>query len=125
MEEHSHIPYLREVVIFLVASAIVVPVFHRFRLSPVLGFLIVGALIGPYGLVLWIGDMPWISLAVISDIEGIRPLADLGVIFLLFTIGLELSFKRLWAMRRQVFGLGSLQVVSCAIAIVAEGGHLR
>ncbi|MDA0675027.1 MAG: cation:proton antiporter [Proteobacteria bacterium] len=119
MEEHSHIPYLREVVIFLVASAIVVPVFHRFRLSPVLGFLIVGALIGPYGLGLWIGDMSWISLAVISDIEGIRPLADLGVIFLLFTIGLELSFKRLWAMRRLVFSLGSLQVVSCAIAIGA------
>ena len=63
--------------------------------------------------------MPWISLAVISDIEGIRPLADLGVIFLLFTIGLELSFKRLWAMRRLVFSLGSLQVVSCAIAIGA------
>jgi len=117
LEEHSHIPYLREVVIFLVASAIVVPVFHRFRLSPVLGFLIVGGLIGPYGLGLWVADVPWISLAVISDIEGIRPLADLGVIFLLFIIGLELSFRRLWAMRRLVFGLGSLQVVTSAIVI--------
>jgi CPA2 family monovalent cation:H+ antiporter-2 len=117
---------LREAVIFLVASAIVVPVFRRLRASPVLGYLIVGGLIGPYGLGLFADQLGWLSHVVIADVEGVRPLAKLGVIFLLFTIGLELSFERLWAMRRLVFGLGTLQVGVSALLIggVAWGwGH--
>lgn len=110
MDEHSGIPYLRETVIFLAAAGVVVPVFHRLRISPVLGYLIVGGIIGPFGLGLWIGDVPVLSYAVIRDIEGVRALAELGVVFLLFMIGLELSLDRLWAMRRLVFGLGSLQI---------------
>ncbi|SLN35255.1 monovalent cation:proton antiporter-2 (CPA2) family protein [Oceanibacterium hippocampi] len=119
MEEHVGIPFLREIVVFLIAAAIIVPAFHRLRISPVLGYLAIGALIGPYGLGLLVETAPWISYAVIADIEGIRPLAELGVIFLLFVIGLELSFERLWAMRRLVFGLGSLQVLLSAIVIGA------
>ena len=111
MDEHSAIPYLREVVIFLIAAGVVVPLFHRLRISPVLGYLIVGGLIGPFGLALWADRLPVLSYAVISDLEGVQALAELGIIFLLFTIGLELSLDRLWAMRRLVFGLGSLQIV--------------
>jgi K+:H+ antiporter len=86
-------------VVFLVASVLVVPLFQWMRASPVLGYLAVGALIGPFG------------LAVIDDVEGVARLAELGVVFLLFTIGLELSFERLLAMRRLIFGLGGLQVL--------------
>jgi monovalent cation:proton antiporter-2 (CPA2) family protein len=119
LEGHEQIPFLREIVIFLVASGIVVPVFHRFRISPVLGYLVIGGLIGPYGLGLLAGDLGWLSYAVITDIDGVRPLAELGVIFLLFVIGLELSLRRLWTMRRLVFGLGTLQVLISAAAIGA------
>lgn len=126
MHEPVGIPFLREVVIFLVASGIVVPIFHRLRASPVLGYLIVGGLVGPYGLGLLAGDLGWLSYIMITDVAGVKPLAELGVIFLLFVIGLELSFERLWAMRRLVFGLGSLQVAISALIIgtVAWGwGH--
>jgi len=111
MEEHITIPHFREVVVFLVAAGVIVPIFHRLRISPVLGYLIVGAVIGPFGLGLLAVDIPWLSYAVISDLQGVQVLAELGIIFLLFMIGLELSLDRLWAMRRMVFGLGSLQIV--------------
>lgn len=126
MQPHLDIPFLREVVIFLVASGVVVPLFHRLRASPVLGYLIVGGLIGPYGLGLLAGDAGWLAYLVISDVEGVKPLAKLGVTFLLFAVGLELSFERLWAMRQLVFGLGTAQVALSALAIgaVAWGwGH--
>lgn len=117
MEEQHAIPYVREVVVFLVAAGIVVPLFHRLRVSPVLGYLVVGALIGPFGLGLFAADIRWLSHIVIRDLEGVQALAELGVIFLLFVIGLELSLPRLWAMRRLVFGLGGLQVAISGILI--------
>lgn len=110
MEEHG-IPYLREIVLFLIASGIIVPMLHRLRISPVLGYLIIGGIIGPFGLGMFVEDMGWLSYAVISDLKGVQALAELGVIFLLFMIGLDLSLDRLWAMRRWVFGLGSLQIL--------------
>jgi len=117
MQPHDSIPHLREVVVFLVAAGIVVPFFSRLRMSPVLGFLALGALLGPYGLGLFADEIGVLRYAVIDDIEGVKPLAELGVVFLLFMIGLELSPERLWALRRLVFGLGTLQVVLTAIAI--------
>jgi CPA2 family monovalent cation:H+ antiporter-2 len=126
LDQQLGIPFLREVVIFLVVSGIVVPVFHRLRASPVLGYLVVGAIIGPYGAGLLAGDPGWLAYVVMADVESVKPLAKLGVIFLMFTIGLELSFDRLWSMRQHVFGLGPLQVAVSAVAIgtVAWGwGH--
>ncbi len=111
MGSHATLPYLRETIIFLIAAGVMVPLFHRLRVSPVLGYLIVGGVIGPFGLGLWAADYPILSQVVISDLAGVQALAELGVIFLLFTIGLELSLERLWAMRRLVFGLGSLQIL--------------
>ncbi len=116
-EHHVAIPFLREGVIFLVASGLIVPIFHHYKVSSVLGYLIVGWLIGPFGLGLWVDTFPWLEYVVITNVEGISQLAELGVIFLLFVIGLELSLERLWAMRRLVFGLGALQVVITATAI--------
>ncbi len=102
---------LREVIVFLVAAGVVVPLIRRLGISPVLGFLVAGLVIGPFGLARFADMLPWISYAVINDLEGVRALAELGVVFLLFMIGLELSIDRLWAMRRLVFGLGGAQVM--------------
>ncbi len=100
-----HIPYLVEVIAFLLGVVIIVPLFKKISVSPILGFLAVGAAIGPH------------SLGVVKDIEGVQHFAELGVIFLLFTIGLELSFGRLKAYAKFIFGLGTAQVVLCAVAI--------
>ena len=96
---------LHDVLVFLVAAVVVVPVFRRLRSSPVLGYLAAGLLIGPHG------------LAFIRDTESAHTLAEFGVVFLLFMIGLELSFVRLRALRRYVFGLGSLQVAVTGLLI--------
>ena len=119
MQAHHGLPYLREILIFLAAAGLVLPVALRLRVNPVLVYLAVGGAIGPFGLGLWAADMPLLSHLVISDLEGVRTLAELGIIFLLFTIGLELSLDRLWAMRRLVFGLGGLQVCVTAAVIAA------
>ncbi len=113
---------LREVMIFLVAAGVVVPLVSRLKISPVFGFLVVGLVIGPHGLARFSDALPWLSYAVITDLDGVRPLAELGVVFLLFMIGLELSLERLWAMRYRVFGLGGAQVVvtSAVIALIAS-----
>tara|TARA_B100000676_G_scaffold313531_1_gene396346 strand:+ start:13994 stop:15733 length:1740 start_codon:yes stop_codon:yes gene_type:complete len=112
-----HALELREVIIFLVAAGIVVPLVHRIKISPVLGFLGVGLLIGPYGLAQLDDVVPWIGIMVISDVDGVRALAELGIVFLLFMIGLELSTARLWAMRNLVFGLGGTQVILTGVVI--------
>jgi len=118
MESHVHIPYLREVLVFLTAAGIAVPLLQRF-VSPVIGYFIIGGIIGPYGLGLLAQVYEPVSYLVITDVEGVTVLAELGVIFLLFVIGLELSFERLWTMRRLVFGLGSAQIIVTGGAIAA------
>ena len=117
METHSAIPYLREALIFLAAAGIAVPLLSRLKVSPVLGYLLIGGLIGPYGLGLMAADYPALSQVVISDIEGVRALAEIGVVFLMFMIGLELSLDRLWSARLLVFGMGSLQIIVTAALI--------
>ena len=99
------IPYIREAIIFLLATIAIVPLFHYMRASPVLGYLFVGALIGPFG------------LRIVSHGEAVHLFAELGVVFLLFAIGLELSLTRLRAMRRILFGLGGLQVALSALVL--------
>lgn len=118
MESQLHIPYLRETLVFLVAAGVIVPILQRW-LSPVLGFFLVGSLIGPYGLGLLASRWEPVGWFVITDQQGVSALGELGVIFLLFVIGLELSFERLWTMRRMVFGLGSAQIIVTGAAIAA------
>ena len=116
MESQLHIPYLREVILFLVVAGFAVPLLQR-RVSPVLGYLLIGGLIGPYGLGLLAETFPLAAFLVIDDLDGVRALAEIGVVFLLFAIGLELSLDRLWAMRRLVFGLGSAQILLTGVVI--------
>jgi len=114
---HIEIADYRETLLFLVTAGVVVPLFRRLRISPVLGFIGAGLLLGPYGLGRFAHLHPWIAAISLSDIQGLAKVSELGVTFLLFMIGLELSFERLNRMRKLVFGLGALQVFACAIAI--------
>ena len=114
---HAETLDLRDVIVFLVAAGVVVPFVQRLKVSPVLGFLFVGVIIGPYGLARFEETVPWFSYAAITDLEGVSALAELGVVFLLFMIGLELSFERLWSLRHAVFGLGGAQVAVTGVAI--------
>ena len=109
----------REAILFLVTAGIVVPLFHRLRISPVLGFLGAGALLGPFGLGRFADAHPWLAPFTIGNRSEIAHLAEFGVIFLMFMIGIELSWERLRVLRRLVFGLGSLQVGCSALILGA------
>jgi CPA2 family monovalent cation:H+ antiporter-2 len=101
----TDIAYLNELFILLVSAILVVATLHRLRASPVLGYLAAGIVVGPHG------------FALISDSENLAALSELGVVFLLFTVGLDLSLDRLRTMRRLLFGLGGSQVILTALAI--------
>ena len=117
MDAHSPVPLLREIILFLALAGVLIPLLARLRISPVLGFLAFGTLIGPYGLAAFAVQWPWLSWLTFARPEDVEFLAELGVIFLMFMIGLDMSMQRLWSMRRLVFGLGGLQVVLTAAAI--------
>lgn len=102
--------WIRELMIVLATAGVVVPLFGRLRFGPVLGFLIAGVVLGPGGLGHLSASFPWLRLVTFADAEHVRPFAEMGVVFLLFLIGLEFSLDRLWAMRRTVLGIGSVQV---------------
>ncbi len=93
------VPYIVEIITFLMAAVTIAPLFKRMKLSPALGYLFAGAVIGPY------------AMGLVQDIESVQNVAELGVIFLMFIIGLELPLERLVVMRRYVFGLGLSQVL--------------
>ena len=95
----------KEALIFLGTAGVVIPIFRKLGLSSILGFLIVGALIGPNMLGRLSASWPWLANFVFTESEELTRLAELGVVFLLFLIGIELSFERLITMRRLVFGL--------------------
>lgn len=113
----------KDALLVLGTAGVVVPVMHRYRISPVLGFLVAGALLSPRGLGALAEIYPWIQQVTITSPERVGKLAELGVVFLLFLIGLELSFERLLTMRRLVFGLGALQVIITTeiITLIAMG----
>lgn len=119
METHYHLPYMREIILFLIVAALLVPAFQRLRVSPTLGFVFIGMLLGPYFLGMLAKDIDFLKYVVFEDTEGVKALAELGIMFLLFKVGLELTGERLWASRHLIFGLGFLQVLLCAIAISA------
>ncbi len=100
-----------DALVVLGTAGVVVPMVRRWGLSPVLGYLGAGALLGPHGLGSFDKTYPALFWFTVSDTENVSGIAALGVVFLLFLIGLELSLPRLVAMRRLVFGLGGLQVI--------------
>lgn len=120
--------HYNDVVVFLAAAGVLVPLFNRLKISPVLGFLAAGVLLGPDGLGRFAAEHAWVSALTITDRGQISTLSELGVVFLMFTIGLELSWERLRSMRRMVFGLGVIQILACAAALalgfMAMGQHI-
>lgn len=103
--------------VLLGTAGVVVPIMYRLNISPVLGFLLAGVLLGPHGLGSLVGTTPWLANITIADQDKITGFAELGVVFLLFVIGLELSLQRLITMRKMVFGLGTAQVVISSVLI--------
>jgi CPA2 family monovalent cation:H+ antiporter-2 len=116
MENHSALPFLREALLFLCLAGILIPLLARLRVNQVLGFIAAGVLFGPSGLRLLAHDFPWLSHATFSAGE-VGALGELGVLFLMFMVGLELSAQRIWALRNWVFGAGIAQVLLSALVI--------
>jgi len=100
---------LIQVVALLTAGVVAVPIFRRMGLGSILGYLAAGLVIGPFG------------LAVFADPEAILHVAELGVVMFLFIIGLEMQPSRLWGLRREIFGLGAMQVGVCALLLTLVG----
>lgn len=99
--------YLTDILILLAAAVVAVPLFHRLGLGSVLGYLFAGIVVGPWG------------LGFIEEVERIRHIAEFGVVFLLFIIGIELKPARLWVMRRTVFGLGTAQLLITGLVLTS------
>ena len=114
----------KNALLFLVTAGVIVPLFRRLKVSPVIGFLAAGVALGPFGLGRlaqdgeWLArERHWLAYVTIADANEIGEVGELGVVFLLFMIGLELSFERLMRMRRILFGLGATQVLVSAALI--------
>lgn len=107
----------KELLLFLGTAGVIVPIFGRLRVSPILGFLVAGVALGPFGLGALTNQAPWLSAISITNAGQIAHLAEFGVAFLLFMVGLELSWNRLLLMRKLVFGLGSLQVLVSSVVL--------
>lgn len=102
---------LGNALVVLGAAGIVIPAFARFRITPVIGFILVGLLVGPSGLGALAGQYPWLKHVTIRSAEDIALFGEFGIILLLFSIGLELSFRRLWQLRKLVFGVGAAELL--------------
>lgn len=111
MQGEAISPLMSDALVILGAAGIVIPLFARFRITPIVGFILVGLLVGPYGLGQMVYEHEWLTHITITDPERLDPFAEFGIVLLLFSIGLELSFSRLWSMRRMVFGLGALELI--------------
>ncbi|OYX05243.1 MAG: potassium transporter TrkA [Caulobacter vibrioides] len=111
----------KDLVLFLATAGIVAPIFKRLKINPILGYLLAGVILGPFGLGRFIHIAPWLDYVTVDNPDEIAQLAEFGVVFLLFMIGLELSWERLRLMRKWVFGLGAVQVIGCSLALGAGG----
>jgi len=111
-----------DALVILGAAGIVIPAFARFRITPIVGFILIGVLFGPSGLGALTTAHPWLHYVTISNAHRIEPFAELGIVLLLFSVGLELSFRRLWSMRRIVFGVGAAELIGSAV-IIGAGLH--
>lgn len=111
------IAQFKEALIVLGSAALVIPLFHRLRVSPVLGYILIGMVVGPHGVGSLSEAIPWLSFLSVAKEGPISGAAEVGVVLLMFMIGLELSLERLLVMRRLVFGLGSIQLVTSAALI--------
>lgn len=121
MASGINIAVYSDALVVLGTAGVVVPMVRRWGLNPVLGYLCAGAILGPLGLGTFIQQIPLLYWLTVVDDKNVAVIADLGVVFLLFLIGLELTYERLMAMRRLVFGLGGLQIAISTAAIAGVG----
>src|SRR6476659_6101732 len=112
-----------DALLILGAAGIVIPAFARIRISPIIGFILIGLLVGPNGLGALTSSYPWLHYVTISNTHAIEPFAELGIVLLLFSVGLELSFRRLWSMRHLLFGVGAAELLGSAV-LIAVGLYL-
>ncbi len=128
MVSEMHSGGLNNLLVILGAAGIVIPAFARLRITPIIGFILVGILVGPMGLGTLSSQYHWLSWITINDAKEIEPIGEYGIILLLFSIGLELSFRRLWKMRKQVFVLGAGELLISgfliALALLTFGHSL-
>ena len=117
MVSETETSLIGDALVVLGAAGVIIPAFARFRSSPVIGFILVGLLVGPSGLGSLTGDYPWLRHLTIGSAEEIALFAELGIILLLFSIGLELSFRRLWQLRKLVFGIGAAELTLCGLIL--------
>ncbi|MFN3827880.1 MAG: cation:proton antiporter [Micavibrio sp.] len=117
MQSASFISHFSDLLLLLGVAGLTIPFLRKFKISPVLGFLICGVVLGPHGLLPWIDKVPGVSVPVTDGNKVIQSFAELGVIFLMFMIGLKLSLKDLWRMRLHIAGLGGLQIIVTALVI--------
>ena len=110
---------ISDLLVILGAAGIVIPAFARLRITPIIGFILVGIMVGPMGLGSLVPRYPMLEWVTITNAEAIHPIGEYGIILLLFSIGLELSFRRLWKMRRLVFGVGAAQLFGAGLVIAA------
>lgn len=113
--------WIKDAFVYLVAAGVLVPLLQRARIGAVVGFLLIGALVGPHGLGLLAPSIPLIRYVTITDAHQVAVVGEVGIIFLLFLLGLEFSGARLWALPREVFGVGLLQVLFCGAALALAG----
>jgi CPA2 family monovalent cation:H+ antiporter-2 len=110
---------LSDALVILGAAGIVIPAFARLKISPIIGFIIVGIIAGPSGLGALVPSYPWLNAVTITNSDAIEPFAEFGIILLLFSIGLELSFRRLITMRHAIFRIGAAELLGGALLIGA------
>lgn len=108
---------IKDALVFLLAAGLVVPILRALKLPAVVGFILAGLALGPSGFSAFSEQVPILEYVTISDPAAAAPFAELGVLFLLFLLGLELSFQKLWALKRTVFGAGMMQAVLSATVI--------
>ena len=117
MVSETETSLIGDALVVLGAAGVIIPAFARFKISPVIGFILVGLLVGPSGLGSLTGDYPWLKHVTIGSAEEIALFAELGIVLLLFSIGLELSFRRLWQLRKLVFGIGAAELGLCGLIL--------
>lgn len=110
---------IKDAMVFLFAAGVAVPAFRFVKLPAVVGFMLTGVALGPFGLGQLAHDYPLLEYISISEPSAAAPFAELGVLFLLFLLGLEFSFEKLWGLRKTVFGVGGLQAGLSALALTS------
>ncbi len=115
--------FYKEALIVLGAAGVVIPLFHRLHVSSALGFILVGIIVGPFGLASLVPHVRRLSAITISAPESIEPIAQFGVVLLLIIIGLELSFERLWVMRRLVSQSSAVPGLTLADPLAGPGSR--